>query len=236
MTDNTEQQYTSAQQQEEEEKKLKEEERRRRQEEEMKLKNNSLPSDTFDFENSFFNGDGLKIICHSNPDGSYTAITTKGQRLRGKNFEEISDQSCKLLKESALAEGKEPKIAYNNNPPNEHKSMIFCRNAILKFDVTISPQSDIPQDKNFWKELHSTYMNNGGTQENWEKMTRFVPDDIIGRSPEEIIKNKNLIAKFEAEKNNNIARDNKKALNVSIQNSSVDVQSLVTAQKRRLHT
>ncbi|MBR1825618.1 MAG: hypothetical protein IJ770_03430 [Alphaproteobacteria bacterium] len=183
-----------------EEEKLKAEEKRRKEQEE-KSKASSLAVNTNDSGNSFYSGDNFKITCHPNPDGSYSGFASDGRRLHGKNFEEINNQACQILKQRALDKGEEPGVKYSGNPPNQRKAEIFCRNAIVKFGMVIRASSDMPQDSAFWKDLQANYLQNGGKPEEWERMTRFIPDNLMGRTPEKSAENVALIEKMDRLKN-----------------------------------
>lgn len=125
-------------------------------------------------------------------DGSnLVAVGADGSILDGKNFEEINDQVCKEFASKAKAEGCEKIVSYRSDNPEELK--IFAKTAILKYGLTIG--GGYPKDTEFWKELKNEYLKEGKhSQEDWEKITRQVPNDIMQRTNEEIIRNKNLLA------------------------------------------
>ena len=123
-------------------------------------------------------------------DGKFTAIGTDGTVLEGKNFEEINDKICQDLKQKVENEGRECVLAYRGKNPERQE--IFSRNAIMKHGVAIS--DGYPKDPQFWKDLKNEYLadKNHSLQE-WERMTRKIPDDVMQRTPEEQARNKKLL-------------------------------------------
>ncbi len=123
-------------------------------------------------------------------DGKFTAIGSDGTVFEGKSFEEINDKVCQNMKQKAEAEGRENTICFNGESPEEQK--IFSRNAIMKHDVTIL--GGYPQDPQFWKDLKNEYLaDKSHSLQDWERMTRKIPDDVMQRTPEEQARNKKLL-------------------------------------------
>ena len=123
-------------------------------------------------------------------DGKFTAIGSDGTVLEGKSFEEINDKVCQNMKQKAEAEGIENTICFNGKSPEEQK--IFSRNAIMKHDVTIL--GGYPKDPQFCKDLKNEYLaDKSHSLQDWERMTRKIPDDVMQRTPEEQARNKKLL-------------------------------------------
>ena len=122
-------------------------------------------------------------------DGKFIARGSDGTVFEGKNFEEINDKVCENLAKHCRDQGQEATIAYHGN--NEEDKKIFSRNALMKHDITIT--GGWPKDQKFWQDLKAEYLkDNKHSLSDWEKMTRKVPDDVMGRTPEEQQRNKKL--------------------------------------------
>lgn len=122
-------------------------------------------------------------------DGKVISRGSNGVVFEGKNFEEVNDKVCSYMKNDSLSKGKEPKIGFHSN--DDTKKEIFSRNAIMKHNVTIL--AGWPEDQKFWQDLKKDYLSDKShKQEDWERMTRKIPDDVMQRTPEEKARNKKL--------------------------------------------
>lgn len=139
-------------------------------------------------------------------DGKVISRGSNGVVFEGKNFEEVNDKVCSYMKNDSLSKGKEPKIGFYSN--DDTKKEIFSRNAIMKHNVTI--MAGWPEDQKFWQDLKKDYLSDKSHKlEDWERMTRKIPDDIMQRTPEEKERNKKLndadiIAQMRKGKNPNL--------------------------------
>lgn len=139
-------------------------------------------------------------------DGKVISRGSNGVVFEGKSFEEVNDKVCSYMKNDSLSKGKEPKIGFYCN--DEAKKEIFSRNAIMKHNVTIL--AGWPEDQKFWQDLKKDYLSDKShKQEDWERMTRKIPDDVMQRTPEEKARNKKLndadiIAQMRKGKNPNL--------------------------------
>lgn len=134
------------------------------------------------------NDDGLCFKLERK-NGKIISRGSNGMVLEGKNFEEINDKVCNYMKNDALSKGKEPKIGYTGKNPEELKT--FSRNAIMKHNVTIL--EGWSEDTKFWQDLKQKYLSDKSHKaEDWERMTRKIPDEVMQRTPEEKARNKKL--------------------------------------------
>ncbi len=139
-------------------------------------------------------------------DGKIISRGSNGVIFEGKSFEEVNDKVCSYMKNDSLSKGKEPKIGFHCN--DEDKKEIFSRNAIMKHNVTIL--AGWPEDQKFWQDLKKEYLSDKSHKpEDWERMTRKIPDDVMQRTPEEKARNKKLndadiIAQMRKGKNPNL--------------------------------
>jgi len=154
------------------------------------------------------NGDEYKG--RQNPDGSCTMTGPDGKTKNYPDFESMNDDVCSTLKNKALAENKEPKISFKSSPRDEEHIQTFCRNAIMKHGVTIAPDADFVNDPQFWKDLKQEYLKQGHKESDWNKMTRFVPDEAMGRTPEERQTNNSMIKYMETKERLNKKKENGK--------------------------
>lgn len=123
-------------------------------------------------------------------NGKYIAYGSDGSILEGNTFEEINDKVCADLVQHCQAQGKEPTLALLNCNDNKEKQ-IFSKNAIMKHNATIL--AGWPEDKQFWQDLKADYLKDEKhTLADWERVTRKIPDDVMGRTPEESARNKKL--------------------------------------------
>ncbi len=134
------------------------------------------------------NGQG-KSFNLEQKDGKFIAHGSDGTVFEGKNFEEINDKVCENLAKNCRDQGEEATIAYHGN--NEENKKIFSRNALLKHDITIT--GGWPKDQQFWQDLKAEYLKDDKHSLNdWERITRKIPDEVMGRTPEERQRNKKL--------------------------------------------
>ena len=124
-------------------------------------------------------------------DGKIVAHGNNGEVIEGKNFEEVNDNVCSIMKQASLAENREPQVSFHSS--NDEQRKIFSRNAVIKHGIVIG-NDGYSQDKQFWQDLKKQYLEDGkGDLSEWERMTRNVPDDIMQRSPEERTRNQKLL-------------------------------------------
>ena len=150
-------------------------------------------------EQTSFKGNDNSFTVEENADGSLVARGSNGTVIKAPNFEQLNRQVLSTMKEASLREGKEPKVTFRS--PNKERQAIFAKSAILEHGITIGRGSTLPEDTKFWQELKKDYLKDSKhTEEQWNKMTRFVPDKIMGRTKEESSKNQKLIFDLEAKK------------------------------------
>ena len=122
-------------------------------------------------------------------DGKFIALGSEGTILYGNSFEEVNDKVCYSFLCSDTAIGKEAKVEYTRKDIDQQRT--FARSAILKFRMTVVDSG--PSDPQFWKDLKNEFLaNKENTPELWERITRFIPDEVMLRSPEERERNRNL--------------------------------------------
>lgn len=158
-------------------------------------KNNNIN----DKNDSTYNND--KQCFHLIKDGdNLVVVGSDGTILDGKSFEETNDKVCQQFIQRDMAEGKESVINFQSNDPEKLK--IFSRNAIIKFGITVG--DGYPEDPNFWQSLRNEYLNNENNSiQDWERMTRLIPDNIMQRTAEEKKRNQQLIKELADKKTNN---------------------------------
>lgn len=133
-------------------------------------------------------------------DGKFVAVGPDGTIIDGKSFEETNDKVCQLLAQRSKAEGKEPIIYYHSKDPDKLK--IFSKNAIMKFGITI--RDGYSDDPKFWQSLKNEYLNDEKhSLQDWERMTRLIPDSVMQRTDEEKKRNQQLIKELANKKTNN---------------------------------
>lgn len=121
-------------------------------------------------------------------NGKFIARGTDGTIIEGKDFRDLNYKVCENLKQHSLSMGKEPIIRFmpgkkHSKEETEKRKEIFASDGILKLGITLS--GGYPEDPKFWSNLKEEYFKNPeNTKENWDKMTRLVPDEIIGRDKE----------------------------------------------------
>lgn len=131
---------------------------------------------------------------HQNADGSYTAIGNNGDKITAKNFEELNDIVVSKLKDECLKKKEEPDLTFHS--PSLEKQKIFASAAVLKHGVTIGRTSSIPRYREFWADLKKQYMaDSKHNLSDWVKMTRFLPDELLSRTPEEMKLKDNMLKK-----------------------------------------
>lgn len=120
-------------------------------------------------------------------DGKFIARGSDGTILEGKDFEEINDKVCSQIKASPSYSKEKSVISFTGKDPEEQK--IFSRNAIMKHGIAI--RQGFPEDQQFWQDLKKEYLNDKShSLDEWERMTRKLPDDVLQRTPEESKRNK----------------------------------------------
>lgn len=120
-------------------------------------------------------------------DGKFIARGSDGTIIEGKNFEEINDKICSQLKAAPSYSKEKSVISFTGKDPEEQK--IFSRNAIMKHGIAI--KQGFPEDQQFWQDLKKEYLNDKShSLDEWERMTRKLPDDVLQRTPEESKRNK----------------------------------------------
>lgn len=144
------------------------------------------------------NDNGYGVSSKRNPDGSYSGYTSDGKYFEENDFKSFNQKTLASFKEKDQRDGKETKISYTGRDKDELS--IFAHDAIIDFDMTIGPSSSYPKDTKFWKALKEEYLKNEkNSTEGWNKVTRFVSDEVMERTEEEKKQNKDLIASLEKE-------------------------------------
>ena len=161
-----------------------------------------------DENNSIRNNEGQSFHIVEN-NGKLVAVGHDGTILDGKNFEEINDKICQQYVKDAKAEGTECIVCYNGKDQEELK--IFSKNAIMKYGITIG--EGYPNDPEFWQNLKKEYLNDDThSLQDWERMTRLIPDNVMQRTDEEKKRNQNLIDEMAIKKTRNTDAKLKKQL------------------------
>ena len=152
-------------------------------------------------EQANYKGNDSSFKVEENEDGSFTARGSNGSIIKAPNFEELNRQVLSSMKETSINAGKEPKVTFRS--PDEDRRTVFAKSAVLEHGITIGKGSTVPQDVGFWKDLKSEYLKDKThSEEEWNKMTRFVPDEVMGRSKEESAKNQKLIFDLDTKRMN----------------------------------
>ncbi|MBQ4084932.1 MAG: hypothetical protein IJC30_04685 [Alphaproteobacteria bacterium] len=150
-------------------------------------------------EQANYKGKDSSFKVEENEDGSFTARGSNGSIIKAPNFEELNRQVLSSMKETSIKAGKEPRVTFRS--PNEDKRVVFAKSAVLEHGITIGKGSTVPQDMEFWKDLKNEYLEDKNhTEEEWNKMTRFVPDEVMGRTKGESVKNQKLIVDLDLKK------------------------------------
>lgn len=144
-------------------------------------------------------------------NGKYVFRGPKGERIEGKDYAEAKDKICVLFAKEAKEEGREGTIytRWHNVPEAEEKEQrdISSRTAIKHGLTILGGWSKEPQ---FWQDLKKDYLADKNHKlEDWERMTRKIPDEVMQRTPEEKARNKKLndadiIAQMRKGKNPNL--------------------------------
>ena len=136
-------------------------------------------------EDASYQGKNLFYKLERKEDGSLVAIGNNGKEISGKNFEEINDSVLKEMKNHALSEKRESIVRFHS--PDPDKAKIFAKAAILKYGITVDGDSAMPKDPEFWNDLKKQYMSDSKHKlADWVKLTRYIPDDLLSRSKEEV--------------------------------------------------
>lgn len=120
-------------------------------------------------------------------DGKFEAISPDGQKVIGKNLDDLNLKLAQTFKQKALQEGKEPRVSFeygkqDNTLSKQEMTESFARNFINE-GVTV--KGDLPTDSKFWQKLKQDYLaDKKNTLDNWNKLTRFVPPEYMGKSAE----------------------------------------------------
>lgn len=138
---------------------------------------------------------------HLIKDGeNFVAVGADGTILDGKNFEEINDKVCQQFIQIAKTKGKECLVGFYSKDPDKLK--IFSKNAIIKFGITI--YEGYSDDPKFWQSLKNEYLNDKKhSLQDWERITRLIPDNIMQRTDEEKKRNQQLIKELADKKISN---------------------------------
>jgi len=127
-------------------------------------------------------------------DGKFVFRGPRGDRIEGKDFAEANDKICAIFAKEAKEEGREATICtrWHNVPEAREKKERedFSRNAI-KHGMTIL--DGWSKDSQVWHDLKKDYLADKNHKlEDWERMTRKIPDEVMQRTPEEKARNKKL--------------------------------------------
>lgn len=159
------------------------------------------PSDNNSSDNETYPG----VKAKKNPDGSFSGYGSDGKYFEGKDFKDLNNKILESFKNKALQEQKEPKASFYSD--NKENVSIFAHEAIVNYGMTIGRNSCYPKDKKFWQNLKQEYLQNEGNSfESWEKITRNISDEAMGRTKEESKKNKALIKQLADKKSASFIR------------------------------
>ncbi len=144
-------------------------------------------------------------------DGQFVAKSPDGTVVKGNDLDEFH---------KALAQKFKEKFARDNNPNGKTTLTLGKRDEVSAADKKhmesfarifinegVAVAGDVPQDPKFWNDLKKEYLQNKeNTEENWNKLTRYVPRKSMGLPEVDKKQAKTLIALSRKGYNPNLQR------------------------------
>lgn len=136
----------------------------------------------------FFNlGDGLSFKAGFR-DGKFVAKGSNGETIESADHYDFCVKMAQSFKknqtdpDTLLIVKRTPR---GNGMPGIDREQARRDFAKAFINNGVAPDGDIPQDKEFWLQFKDEYLRNeNNTPEMWNKLTKHIPDNVMGRQKE----------------------------------------------------